>query len=135
LTNATDASRLLYDVFLLLVLFQVKHFLADYPLQFPYMLRKFRPGWDFFVPLTAHCVVHALFTLALCLWWNPSLWWLAIVDFGAHFLMDRIKSGPRYLGRYNNMAKTAYWVTFGIDQMVHHLTGLYIVWVLITQTP
>ena len=115
--------------------FQVKHFVADYPLQIPYMLRKFRPGWDFFIPLSAHCFVHSIFTVFIALYWNPSLWWLGLLDFVAHFVMDRLKSGPKYLGRYNNMAQSAYWISFGFDQMVHHLTHIYIAWVLITQTP
>lgn len=118
--------------FILFAVFQLKHFIADYPLQFPYMLRKFRPGWDFVLPLATHCLVHAVFTLIICLVINPALWWLAALDFLVHFVMDRIKSGPRYLGRFNNIQKTAYWVSFGFDQMVHHLTHTYIVWVLIT---
>lgn len=61
----------------------------------------------------------------------PHLWWLALLDVVIHFIMDRIKSGPRYLGRYNDKAKAAYWNCFGIDQMVHHLTHFYIVWVII----
>ena len=30
---------------------ELKHFLADYPLQFPYMLRKYKASWDFLLPL------------------------------------------------------------------------------------
>jgi hypothetical protein len=122
----------LQKTFLLLVIYQIKHFVADYPLQTPYMLKKFSPGWDFIVPLSAHCLVHAVVTFLVCMWWSPDLWWLSIVDFVAHFLMDRVKSGPRYLGRYNNSSSSHYWIAFGFDQMFHHLTHLYIVWVLIT---
>jgi hypothetical protein len=56
---------------------------------------------------------------------------LAIVDFVVHFTMDRIKAGPRYLGRFSDVSSKAFWVSFGFDQMVHHLTHLYIVWYLI----
>lgn len=117
--------------FSLLILFQVKHFIGDFPLQVPYMLRKVLPSWRFFVPLAIHCMVHGLMTLAIVLVVKPQLWWLAIVDFVAHFLMDRIKSGPRYFGRYNDKSSAMYWNVFGFDQMVHHLTGIYIVWALI----
>lgn len=122
----------LHTVFILMVVFQIKHFLADYPLQFPYMLRKFSPKWDFVLPLTLHCGVHAFFTLVICLILQPALWWLAILDFGVHFVMDRLKSGPRYLGRFNDMQKSGYWIAFGFDQLIHHLTHIYIVWVLVT---
>ena len=148
-------------IFLILVVFQFKHFLADYRFQGPYMLQKFLPGWDFFWPLVAHCGVHSAFTLIIVMSVNPSLGWLAGVDFVAHFLMDRIKAGPKYLGRFkalsardfqktmrfkNNMARigvplrphgvaatklkhnTLFWWSLGFDQMVHHLTDLFIVW-------
>lgn len=125
----------MYSVEWLLVLFiayQVKHFLADYVFQNVYMLQKSRAGWDFFWPLTIHCGVHATMTLAIVFYLGKeSLWWLAIVDFVVHFIMDRIKASPRYLGRFSDMKSRAFWVTFGLDQMVHHLTHIYICWMLI----
>jgi uncharacterized membrane protein len=116
----------------LLIAFQVKHFVADFPLQTPYMLRKTVSGWDFVVPLGVHCLIHAVMTLTIVLYVQPQLWWLALVDFAIHFLMDRFKSGPRYLGRFNDPSKTPFWVALGFDQMVHHLTHLWIVWYLVT---
>lgn len=118
-------------LFTLVIIFQVKHYLADFIFQNVYMLQKSRPNWDFVWPLAIHCSVHALFTLAIVWWCNPTLWWLAILDFASHFTMDRIKAGPRYLGRFSDMRTKGFWVTFGLDQMVHHLTHLYIIWVLI----
>jgi hypothetical protein len=91
-------------VFILLILFQVKHFLADYPLQNNFMLGKFKPGWDFILPLVAHSGVHALFTLVICLFIAPHFWYLALVDFVVHFVMDRIKAGPKYLGRFKALS-------------------------------
>lgn len=99
------------------------------------MLKKFRPGWDFLLPLTAHCLVHATFTFAIVWFYNKSLLHLALIDFCVHFIMDRIKAGPRYLGRWSDMTKAPFWITFGIDQMVHHLTHYYIIWVLVTTPP
>ena len=119
------------SIFLLLVVYQIKHFLADFPLQNDYMLQKDHSDWSFFVPLATHCLVHAGFTLAVCLYYRPGLWWLALLDFVVHFFMDRIKAGPKYLGRFNNKDRAPFWNCFGIDQMVHHLTYLYIVWVLV----
>ncbi len=118
--------------FVLLVLFQLKHFAADFPFQSQYMLKKVRPGWDFAPPLALHCAFHAGLTLAVVLTLSASLWWLALLDFVVHFLMDRIKAGPHYLGRYNDLSKKAFWNCLGFDQMVHHLTHFYIVWMLVT---
>jgi hypothetical protein len=122
-------------LFTLLVVFQIKHFIADFPLQFPYMLRKLAPGWEFVLPLSMHCGVHCLLTFAIALLTVPSLWWLAFADFAIHFLMDRIKSGPRYLGRFNDVHRSAFWIALGFDQMVHHLTHLWIIWMIFSHLP
>lgn len=119
-------------LFSLLVLFQIKHFIADFPLQREYMLKKAMPGWNFLLPLSLHCSVHAFLTLLITLYVNPSLWWLALVDFGIHFTMDRIKSGPRYLGRFNDRNKPGFWNALGFDQMIHHLTHYSIIYTLLT---
>jgi hypothetical protein len=84
-------------IFVLLIVYQIKHFLADYPLQGAYMLKKFMGGWQWVLPLAAHAGVHGLFTLAITLLVNPVLWWLALVDFVAHVVMDRVKASTRML--------------------------------------
>jgi hypothetical protein len=118
----------------LLVLYQIKHFLADFVLQNVWMLQKSRADWSFFMPLTIHCGIHAAATLIIALFVNPSLWWLGALDFVVHFAMDRLKAGPKYLGRWNDMRSRGYWVCFGLDQMVHHLTHFYICWMLASTT-
>ncbi len=95
---------MLTQIFVLLLVYQLKHFLADYPLQGKYMLGKFKPGWDFLGPLLAHVGVHGVSTLVICLVVNPLLWWLSLVDLAAHFTMDRIKASPKYLGRYKALS-------------------------------
>lgn len=119
--------------FTLLVIYQLKHYVADFPLQREYMLGKTRPNWDFLLPLVTHCLVHAAGTFIICLIFASHLWWLAIFDFVVHFVMDRLKSGPRYLGRFNDLTKAGFWNILGIDQMVHHLTHIYIIYVIVTQ--
>ena len=120
--------------FALLLAFQLKQFVADYALQTGWMLGKGKKGWDFIGPLAAHCGVHAAATLAIVLSVAPSLAWLALFDFVVHFAMDRIKAGPRYLGRFSDASKHAYWNAFGFDQMIHHTTHILIVWWLVNST-
>lgn len=124
----------LHFLFSLFVVFQIKHFFADFPLQRQYMLQKTRPGWDFMYPLTIHCAVHALLTLIIALMVNPAFWWVCVVDFVLHFTMDRIKSGPRYLGRFNDQTKSSFWMALGFDQMFHHLTHYFIIYTLFVNT-
>jgi hypothetical protein len=130
----------------LLVAFQVKHFVADYPLQGRYMLGKFREDWSFVLPLLAHVGVHALGTFFIACWFGVAqAIALALFDASIHFVMDRIKASKRYLGRFKPLtADTApmataaqwrqndrFWWSLGFDQGVHHLTHYAIIfWVL-----
>lgn len=102
---------MIIEVFILFVIYQIKHFLADFPLQNSYMLGKFKAGLDFIKPLAAHCGVHAGFTLLITAGYmfykdslSPQNWYIpfafAVMDFVIHFIMDRIKAAPKWWGRY-----------------------------------
>jgi hypothetical protein len=94
-------------LFGLLVIYQFKHFFADYPLQGKYMLGKFKEK-DWVLPLAAHAGVHALYTFviaALCLEGLAAPVGLAAFDFVSHFAMDRLKASPGLLGRYRALSK------------------------------
>ncbi len=127
------------DIWILLVLFQIKHFLADFPLQGKYMLGKFKSGLDWIYPLTAHCLVHVILTATIIIWYTlyaksgrmPIEWfWLPIVDFVVHFAQDRLKASPNLMGRWKPDNKFFWWA-LGQDQMVHHLTHYVIIWSLL----
>lgn len=118
------------SIFVLLAVFQIKHFFSDFPLQTPYMLGKMQvSGW--FFPLLAHALVHAFFTLAIVLTINPKLWWLALIDLVVHFVVDRIKASPKLLNRFTPQDRMFWW-TLGVDQMMHHLTHYFIIYMLVT---
>lgn len=173
-------------VFLLLVIFQLKHFLADYPLQGKYMLGKFAPGKAWILPLAAHAGVHFLFTFFIVLLFKDDLnlaLLLGLLDFGLHFVMDRVKASPNLLGKFKNFSSNEYnfikmgykppflffeagfdmkkgkqipveytakliklneesaneifksnkyfWWALGLDQMVHHLTDILIIYIMV----
>lgn len=99
--------------FLLLVLFQVKHFLADYPLQGKYMLGKFKGGSDWVAPLLAHVGVHGLLTLIIALLFLQAedYGWAVLIaafDMCLHFSMDRIKASPDLMGRWKPLNAAEY---------------------------
>ena len=112
----------------LFIIFQLKHFIADYPLQSEYMLGKFKEnGW--IAPLAAHCGIHALFTMMIVGVFLDSFKFALMAsafDFSVHFLMDRIKASPKILGRYK-MEDKKFWWALGLDQMVHHITHYAII--------
>ena len=142
--------------FILLIFFQIKHFVADYLLQNKYMLGKFKSGWDFVPPLLLHAGVHGAFTLSLILLCN---WFIAIptavivgltlFDMVSHFLIDRVKASPKMLGKYkvlggwslssfttsaseeDKKANKYFWWSLGLDQMCHHLVHYAIIAILI----
>jgi hypothetical protein len=120
------------DVFALLVAFQAKHFLADYPLQGRYMLGKFNErGWV--LPLASHAAVHAVGTFVIA-WLFGAPWLaavlLALLDGCIHFAVDRVKASPKLLGRWNTDRPYFWWVLGG-DQMAHHLTHYALIWLLV----
>jgi len=123
----------LFGLFLLLVVYQIKHLVADYFLQGKYMLGKFKEhGWG--QPLTAHVSVHAVFTFIICLSFGVSLLYsvaLAALDFVVHFVVDRIKASPNLLGRWKPTEKQFWWA-LGVDQMMHHLTHYVIIFAILS---
>ncbi len=132
--------------FALLLAFQAKHWLADYPLQTRYMLGKFRDWPGFVPPLLAHVGVHAAGTFLIACWFGATqALCLALFDAAAHFAMDRVKASKKLLGRFKPLtAETApnatlaewkandyFWWAMGLDQGFHHLTHYTIIWWLI----
>lgn len=163
-------------IWILLIVMQFKHFIADYLLQGKYMLGKFKDkGWG--LPLAAHCGVHFLFTFIISfITFYPEYRYikgesqlsslilfgilLGLLDFGIHFVMDRIKASPQMLGRYQALSKNEmiteilpvinntehpqrgeatqrvksnvlFWWSLGLDQMVHHLTDILIIYIIL----
>ena len=150
-------SEVISFTFILLTLYQLKHYYADYIWQNDYMLGKFREkGWV--LPLAAHAGVHALCTLiivsgALLYYGIFQAHWVAVLglttaDLVTHFVVDRLKAGPSWLGRFRSICQhdllrksrmsvdrwehkkfsnTLFWRALGTDQMLHHLTHYYII--------
>ena len=90
-------------MFTLLILLLVAHALADYPLQGDFLAKaKFGtipgiPGW---YALAIHSLIHAGFVL-----WLTGYEELALVEFVAHFIIDKLKIKNR--------------ISFMVDQALH----------------
>jgi hypothetical protein len=120
---------------LLLILFQLKHFAADYPLQTVYMLGKGKKGLEWILPLGAHCSVHMMLSLMIIVCVKPEVAWLAVAEFFAHFVIDRMKATYRLpQGQWSNEEKgkylSKYYFAFGVDQMSHHLCYILMVYAM-----
>lgn len=120
--------------FVLLFAFQMKHFLADFPLQGKYMLGKFDAGWDWVLPLAAHAGVHLCFTFVIAVVYLRSdldfCAMLSVIDFTIHSTVDRIKASPNMGGRWKPDNKFFWWA-LGADQFCHHCTHYGLIYLLL----
>jgi hypothetical protein len=107
----------------LMFAFIAKQFVADFPLQTKWMARGKERSDQFLSPLAAHAGVHGIFSTFIAAIAVPALWWLGIVDFVVHFAIDL---GKVSISRRTNWQPTdvEFWNLFGLDQMLHQLTGL-----------
>ena len=112
-----------YWTIVALVVFLIKHLIADFFLQTSWMAAgKEQPrGW--FLPLFAHVMVHTVATGLIFAVLAPAYLWIAGVDFVIHFAIDRAK-GLLNRAFDTGPAKTGFWWLIGIDQTLHHLTHL-----------
>ena len=115
-------------VFLLLALFGIKHFIADFALQFNYMIgEKGQYGADGGIH---HAAVHAAFTFLILVFFAQSandIIVLALADGVVHYHIDWCK---QQLNRGLTTADHMFWVWMGADQALHYLTYIGIIYVV-----
>ncbi len=122
------------EILILLIAFQIKHFLADYPLQFPFMYENKGKATNWTISLASHAMVHATMTFTISIIfisiysfpsWIP---WIAFLfDFITHFIIDRWKAT-----RKGGPDTSGFWINLGLDQMFHHLVGIIIIYIIVT---
>ena len=103
-------------------LFQLKHFIFDFPLQTRYQLRNKgiygHPGG------ILHAGLHVLGSIPAIMIVAPPLWLAALLlagEFGVHYHMDWTKE--QVLKKFGWTSRDyGFWQALGFDQMVHHLT-------------
>ena len=121
-------------ILILLIAFQIKHLIADYYLQFPYMYENKGQKTGWFYPLMEHAGMHMAGTMIILIAYSVykdsqaifiTSMMLSLFDFITHFITDRWKATR---GRKPDEKK--FWTDLGIDQMVHHVVGIIIVYVI-----
>ena len=121
------------ETLILLIVFQIKHLIADYYLQFPYMYMNKGAKHNWIRPLFDHAMVHSMMTLIIVGTYLhndimlPMVLLVTAFDFITHFITDRWKATR---GRKPDESK--FWTDLGIDQMIHHIVGILIVFWIIT---
>lgn len=110
------------ELIVLMMIFQLKHFIADYLLQFPYMYQGKGKAYKWIRPLADHSAVHASITFLIGLMYGVKLALIAaLIDFITHFVIDRWKAVKTYTPQ-----QSEFWIALGADQMLHHLVGIMI---------
>lgn len=103
--------------------FIIKHFIADFPLQPPYQwMNKGKYGHPGGL---LHTGIHGVFTLIILWWFNLPLW-LTAIDIVVHYHVDWAKMQFKYTpdNKY-------FWWLLGVDQMLHYLTYVFIIWMAV----
>lgn len=115
-------------VFLMLCLMQIKHMFADYYLQTPKMLSG--RGEYLHMGRAQHAGVHVLGSaLVFLLFGAPMIFILIIVtlEWIIHFHIDYAKA--RYSDKKHlEPSQAAFWRAAGLDQCMHQLTYVAMVW-------
>jgi len=124
---------MIFEIFLLLILFQLKHYIVDFVIQIndPNSMKKFDVrGW--IGPLAKHAGDHSTVTFVIAIFFTNIYlaMALALLDFVLHFSMDRVKASPHILGRFK-YPEPGYWYSLGGDQAFHHFTHYLIIFIIV----
>ena len=112
-------------VFILLALFGIKHFIADFAMQYDYMLRE--KGIYGTTGGLHHAIVHASFTFLILVFFCSDandIIALSFADFVLHYHIDYVK---QKLNKELTTADRQFWVWLGADQALHYLTYIGII--------
>jgi hypothetical protein len=104
------------------LLLTFKHVIADFVLQNSWMAhgKDQAKGWA--LPLLVHCLIHFAVAMALILIVAPRFWFVAVIDFAIHLVIDRAKGFCS--SRFGVTPEHPwFWTLIGVDQALHHLTG------------
>ena len=119
---------------LLLITLFICHYLADFCLTSPTMIRAKADGRNPW-PILLHAGVHAGLVGICLLCWRTSwktLLLLVLLELVTHFLIDTAKG--RLTARFPalaDMQQKPYWMLYGLDQLLH-LMVLVLIWYFCT---
>ena len=109
---------------ILLIALLVCHYLADFCLTLPIMIRAKANGKQLW-PIVLHSMVHAvLMGLCLLLFGVSVLTtlYLMVAEAMSHFIIDLSKARlSTHVPRLADATGKPYWILYGLDQLLHQL--------------
>lgn len=109
----------------------IKHYIADYLLQTKYMLQNKRKYGH--LGGIYHAATHMVASVPVLLGLGAGLWMvlgLIALEGILHYHIDWGKEQAQSKLRVK-IERVEYWYLFGLDQVLHHLTYVLILWVLL----
>ena len=119
----------LFTLFLWLVALQIKHFIADAPLQ-SHILARQSHACQQLRPLVSCASVHGFLTVLIFVF--PLGWWAVLFgafDAALHFLIDYWRT---QIVKYT-IYQPRFWFTLGLDNLMHHLAYVAMVFIAARQ--
>jgi len=117
-------GKIIVYTLLMVTLFNIKHLVIDFFLQFPYMWKNkhklFHPGgW-------LHAGAHAVSSFALFFLLTrevvPGVATLCFMEMLAHFFIDMAKMRLNTRMKWTATTSPHFWNLLGIDQFLHQMT-------------
>lgn len=122
-------TPLLQTALILLVLLQVKHMFADFFMQTPRMLSA--RGVYMHIGRVQHAGIHSVLSALVFIVVGAPLLFVVVLcalEGVVHFHIDYAKG--RHSDKWGHGPdKAAYWRAFGLDQALHQLTYVAMIWV------
>ena len=120
------------SVVLILGLFIIKHFIADYPLQHArhYTVKGTYGEWGGI----EHALIHGAFTAVILAVFVPLdlVLKMTAVDVIIHYHVDWAKMNVNRHFNWGATTHNEFWISLGVDQLLHYLTYLGIVYYICT---
>lgn len=118
------------NVAFLLIVLLVCHYLADFCLTMPVMIRAKADGRKLW-PIALHATIHAVL-IGLCLLAYGVGWQLLLVlmmtELISHFIIDVLKAQISIqFPSWSDSRHKPYWMLYGLDQLLHQMVVI-IIW-------
>lgn len=106
------------------------HYLADFCLTWPALIRSKADGRNVW-PILLHAVVHSVLMGGCLLVFGVNMelsLWLMLLEVVTHFVIDFGKAAVSVkVPLLADVKQKAYWVLFGLDQLLHQLV-VVVIW-------
>lgn len=120
----------LNDLLLLFLLFTIKHFVVDFPLQGEFQWKN--KGTYGHLGGILHALLHTVATFIILIFF-VNIWWsflFSILDGLIHYHIDFLKMKINQITGWKADKDPEFWWLLGLDQFLHYLTYILIIFLV-----